>query len=326
MFIVNGNTFLNKSLSGATQSLSTVYTKSGSSISGGGYCEFKWASWRLKRQRVDGEYFERSGENGYQLLRDPYYNKGLAFAEKKRDAYFLHGLLSPGLVSQEIQVKKMMHNMHQYQVPLQRNVFRQSQGLFISLKEKGRIFEVLKNWPEKKIQVIVVTDGKWILGLRYLGYQGMGIPVGKLSLYSALGGICPSACLPVTIDVGMNNETLLEDEFYIGLRRMRATGQEYSELLYEFMSAVKQNYGEKVLIQFEDAAIIMDLISFRREAGPGIVELIALEISKKTGAPLEETRKKIWLMDSKGLIVSSRMESLQHFKRPWATNMNLSTI
>ncbi|CAA2995636.1 nadp-dependent malic enzyme, chloroplastic [Olea europaea subsp. europaea] len=344
--------------------------------------------------------------SGYQLLRDPHYNKGLAFTEKERDAHFLRGLLPPGIVSQEIQVKKMMHNMRQYQVPLQRymammdlqernerlfykllienveellpvvytptvgeacqkygSIFRQPQGLFISLKEKGRILEVLKNWPEKKIQVIVVTDGERILGLGDLGCQGMGIPVGKLSLYSALGGIRPSACLPVTIDVGTNNETLLEDEFYIGLRRRRATGQEYSELLHEFMSAVKQNYGEKVLIQFEDFAnhnafdllakygtshlvfnddiegtasvVLAGLIAALKlvggtlaehrflflgagEAGTGIAELIALEISKQTGAPLEETRKKIWLVDSKGLIVSSRMESLQHFKRPWA--------
>ncbi|CAI9767167.1 unnamed protein product [Fraxinus pennsylvanica] len=344
--------------------------------------------------------------SGYPLLRDPHYNKGLAFTEKERDAHFLRGLLPPGVVSQEIQIKKMMHNMRQYQVPLQRymammdlqernerlfykllienveellpvvytptvgeacqkygSIFRQPQGLFISLKEKGRILEVLKNWPEKKIQVIVVTDGERILGLGDLGCQGMGIPVGKLSLYSALGGIRPSACLPVTIDVGTNNETLLEDEFYIGLRRRRATGQEYSELLHEFMSAVKQNYGEKVLIQFEDFAnhnafdllakygtshlvfnddiqgtasvVLAGLIAALKlvggtlaehrflflgagEAGTGIAELIALEISKQTGAPLEETRKKICLVDSKGLIVRSRMESLQHFKRPWA--------
>ncbi|KAG8380015.1 hypothetical protein BUALT_Bualt07G0149600 [Buddleja alternifolia] len=311
--------------------------------------------------------------SGYPLLRDPHHNKGLAFNEKERDAHFLRGLLPPVVVSQDLQVKKMMRNMRQYQVPLQRymammdlqernerlfykllidnveellpvvytptvgeacqkygSIFRQPQGLFISLKEKGRILEVLKNWPEKKIQVIVVTDGERILGLGDLGCQGMGIPVGKLSLYTALGGIRPSACLPVTIDVGTNNEQLLNDEFYIGLRRRRATGQEYAELLDEFMSAVKQNYGEKVLVQFEDFANhnAFDLLAkygsthlvFNDDiqAGTGIAELIALEISKQTGAPLEETRKKIWLVDSKGLIVRSRLESLQHFKKPWA--------
>ncbi|XP_010249514.1 PREDICTED: NADP-dependent malic enzyme [Nelumbo nucifera] len=243
------------------------------------------------------------------------------------------------------------------------SILRRPQGLYISLKEKGKILEVLKNWPKKSIQVIVVTDGERILGLGDLGCQGMGIPVGKLALYTALGGIRPSVCLPVTIDVGTNNEQLLKDEFYIGLRQRRATGQEYSELLHEFMCAVKQNYGEKVLIQFEDFAnhnafellakygtthlvfnddiqgtasvVLAGVVAALKlvggtlaeqtflflgagEAGTGIAELIALEMSKQTKAPLEETRKKIWLVDSKGLIVSSRKESLQHFKKHWA--------
>ncbi|OMO58281.1 Malic oxidoreductase [Corchorus olitorius] len=243
------------------------------------------------------------------------------------------------------------------------SIFRRPQGLYISLKEKGKVLDVLKNWPERNIQVIVVTDGERILGLGDLGCQGMGIPVGKLSLYTALGGVRPSACLPVTIDVGTNNETLLKDEFYIGLRQKRATGQEYDDLLHEFMTAVKQNYGEKVLIQFEDFAnhnafkllakygtthlvfnddiqgtasvVLAGVVAALKliggtladhtflflgagEAGTGIAELIALEMSKQTKAPLEETRKKIWLVDSKGLIVSSRKESLQHFKQPWA--------
>ncbi|XP_027167372.1 NADP-dependent malic enzyme, chloroplastic-like [Coffea eugenioides] len=344
--------------------------------------------------------------SGYPLLRDPHYNKGLAFTEKEKDAHYLRGLLPPVVVSQELQVKKMMANIRQYQVPLQRymammdlqernerlfykllidhveellpvvytptvgeacqkygTIFRQPQGLFISLKEKGKILEVLKNWPQQKIQVIVVTDGERILGLGDLGCQGMGIPVGKLSLYTALGGIRPSACLPVTIDVGTNNEKLLNDEFYIGLRQRRATGKEYAELIDEFMSAVKQTYGEKVLIQFEDFAnhnafdllakygpthlvfnddiqgtasvVLAGLIAALKlvggtlaehtflflgagEAGTGIAELIALEMSKQTGAPVDETRKKIWMVDSKGLITRSRMEGLQHFKRPWA--------
>ncbi|CAN1219025.1 NADP-dependent malic enzyme, chloroplastic [Linum perenne] len=336
--------------------------------------------------------------SGYNLMRDPRHNKGSAFTEKERDAHYLRGLLPPAIFSQELQEKRLMHNLRQFEVPLQRymammdlqernerlfykllidnveellpvvytptvgeacqkygSIFRRPQGLYISLKEKGKILEVLKNWPERNIQVIVVTDGERILGLGDLGCQGMGIPVGKLSLYTALGGIRPSACLPITIDVGTNNEKLLNDEFYIGLKQRRATGQEYAELLEEFMRAVKQNYGEKVLIQ-EDFAnhnafdlleryrrshlgtasvVLAGLLSALKlvggtladhtflflgagEAGTGIAELIALEISKQIKAPVEETRKKIWLVDSKGLIVSSRKESLQHFKKPWA--------
>ncbi|WZY80358.1 hypothetical protein YC2023_026742 [Brassica napus] len=305
--------------------------------------------------------------SGYSLMRDPRYNKGLAFTDKERDAHYLTGLLPPVVISQEVQERKLMHNLRQYTVPLQRymalmdlqernerlfykllidnveellpvvytptvgeacqkygSIFRKPQGLYISLNEKGKILEVLKNWPQRGIQVI---------------------------------------CLPITIDVGTNNQKLLDDEFYIGLKQRRATGQEYADFLHEFMCAVKQNYGEKVLVQFEDFAnhnafdllskymdthlvfnddiqgtasvVLAGLIAAQKvlgksladhtflflgagEAGTGIAELIALKISKETGAPIEETRKKIWLVDSKGLIVSSRKESLQHFKQPWA--------
>ncbi|CAO2816789.1 unnamed protein product [Amaranthus hypochondriacus] len=344
--------------------------------------------------------------SGFALLRDPHHNKGLAFTDKERDAHYLRGLLPPSVLSQELQEKKFLTLLRQYQVPLHKymammdlqerneklfykllidhveellplvytptvgeacqkygSIFRRPQGLFISLKDKGKILEILKNWHEKDIQVIVVTDGERILGLGDLGCQGMGIPVGKLSLYTALGGVRPSACLPITLDVGTNNEDLLNDEFYIGLRQKRATGEEYAEFVHEFMSAVKQNYGEKILIQFEDFAnhnafellekyrtthlvfnddiqgtasvVLAGLIASLKllegnladhtflflgagEAGTGIAELIALEMSKKTNSPIEEMRKKIWLVDSKGLVVSSRKESLQSFKLPWA--------
>uniref|UniRef100_K3XG11 Malic enzyme n=1 Tax=Setaria italica TaxID=4555 RepID=K3XG11_SETIT len=358
---------------------------------------------RLVQKYADVSYYYNSG---YTLLRDPHHNKGLAFTEKERDAHYLRGLLPPAVVSQEVQIKKFMHNLRQYQLPLQRymammdlqernerlfyrllidnveellpfvytptvgeacqkygSIFRQPQGLYVSLRDKGRVLEVLRNWPQRDIQVICVTDGGRILGLGDLGAQGMGIPVGKLALYTALGGVRPSACLPITIDVGTNNEELLNDEFYIGLRQKRATGKEYHELIEEFMSAVVQIYGEKVLIQFEDFAnhnafdllekyskshlvfnddiqgtasvVLAGLLASLKvvggtlaehtylflgagEAGTGIAELIALQISKQTKAPIEECRQKVWLVDSKGLIVSSRKESLPSFKQPWA--------
>ncbi|CAN1822202.1 NADP-dependent malic enzyme [Linum perenne] len=325
-----------------------------------------------------------SVSSGYSLLRDPRHNKGLAFTEKERDSHYLRGLLPPVILTQQLQEKKFINSIRQYELPIQKymammelqernerlfykllidnveellpvvytptvgeacqkygSIFKRPQGLYISLKEKGRILDVLKNWPEKSIQVIVVTDGERILGLGDLGCQ----------------------CLPITIDVGTNNEKLLNDEFYIGLRQRRATGQEYAELMHEFMSAVKQNYGEKVLIQFEDFAnhnafellakygtthlvfnddiqgtasvVLSGVVAASKllggsladhkflflgagEAGTGIAELIALEMSQRTSTSLEECRKRIYLVDSKGLIVKSRLESLQHFKKPWA--------
>jgi malate dehydrogenase (oxaloacetate-decarboxylating)(NADP+) len=130
-------------------------------------------------------------------------------------------------------------------------IFRQTQGFYITVNDKTHIRTMLDNWPEKDIQMIVITDGQRILGLGDLGANGMGIPIGKLALYCACAGIHPSQCLPVMLDVGTTNETLRNNPMYLGTNQARLEGDEYLELVDEFVEAVQDAYPT-ALIQFED--------------------------------------------------------------------------
>jgi malate dehydrogenase (oxaloacetate-decarboxylating)(NADP+) len=239
------------------------------------------------------------------------------------------------------------------------HIFQRPRGLFIGVDDRGRIAELLANWPHEA-KLIVVTDGERILGLGDLGANGMGIPVGKLSLYSACAGIHPSLCLPVMLDVGTNNAELLADPYYVGLRRRRLGGAEYDELVDEFVRAAIDVFPG-VVIQFEDfanhsafrllrryrdqictfnddiqgtaAVALAGIFSALRvtggklagqkvlffgagEAATGIADLATSAMVAQGGSEAE-ARQRLWLMDSRGLVVKGR-DGLGEHKLPYA--------
>jgi len=131
------------------------------------------------------------------------------------------------------------------------HIFRRPRGLYVTSHDRGRVADVLRNWPRRDVRIIVVTDGERILGLGDLGANGMGIPVGKLALYVACAGMHPAWCLPIMLDVGTDNETLMRDPLYLGIQEKRLRGKAYDALVDELVAAVKGQFPDAIL-QLED--------------------------------------------------------------------------
>ena len=335
-----------------------------------------------------------SGKRGWDLLRDPRWNKGTAFTREEREAYGIMGLLPDIESTPEAQQARIEAHINSLATPIEQYVYladlqernltlyyrilmsdpvkympivytptvgeacqtfgrnyRRPQGIYISLRHRGKMKQVLRNWHISDVQFITVTDGERILGLGDLGAQGMGIPIGKLALYTAVAGVPPHLTLPVALDVGTNNESLLENPFYIGLRQNRIVGDEYDAFIEEFVSAVEEVFPG-CTIQWEDfanhhAADVLERYRYRicsfnddiqgtagvgvsgliaamrfkeqrlqdqtflffgaGSAGIGIANLLCAAMEKE-GVTNEEARQRCWLVDSKGLVVSSRQD------------------
>ncbi|HTV86890.1 MAG TPA: NAD-dependent malic enzyme [Dyella sp.] len=238
----------------------------------------------------------RTHLTGYDLVTKPMLNKGMAFSERERDVFRLHGLLPPHVGTLDEQIERRLRVMRAFNTDFERYAFlrdlqdtnetlfyavlvrhfdellplvytptvgegcqhfseiwRKPRGLFLSYPNRHRIREILSDARFDHVRVIVVSDGERILGLGDQGAGGMGIPIGKLSLYTGCAGIHPDLTLPILLDVGTNNHERLTNPLYIGWRHERIVGEEYDAFVEEFVSAVVERWPN-VLLQWEDFA------------------------------------------------------------------------
>ena len=242
------------------------------------------------------------------------------------------------------------------------HIYRKNRGMYIHLHHKGRIAEVLDNWPNDEVDIIVISDGSRILGLGDLGANGMGIPIGKLVLYVAGAGLHPNRTLPILLDVGTDNEELLNDPLYLGITHRRVHGDEFYEIVDEFVQAATARWPN-VLIQWEDftndkafpllnryrdevlcfnddiqgtgAVALSGLLASMRvidehlsdqrivfcgagSAAVGIADMICAGIADEHSMSTEEARKLVWMVDSRGLVATTRESGLEKHKIPYA--------
>jgi malate dehydrogenase (oxaloacetate-decarboxylating)(NADP+) len=233
-------------------------------------------------------------QQAFELLHDPFRNKGTAFTEEERLANGLEGLLPPTVETLDEQVERILKQIVRWDNDLERymmlrslqdrnrtlfyrvltsdperflplvytptvgdaceqfgHILRRSHGVYLPVTARGRVKDLLSNWEERDVRFIVVTDGSRILGLGDLGASGMGIPIGKLALYTACAGVPPRLSLPIMLDVGTDNEGFLNDPLYAGIRQKRCDDETYYAFLDEFVQAVQELFP-KCCIQFED--------------------------------------------------------------------------
>jgi malate dehydrogenase (oxaloacetate-decarboxylating) len=191
-------------------------------------------------------------------------------------------------------------------------IWRRPRGLFLSYTHKDRIEEILSDPRYDEARCIVVSDGERILGLGDQGAGGMGIPIGKMALYTALGGIPPEHCLPILLDVGTDNDTILREPFYIGWQHKRIRGPEYDEFIEEFVTAVERRWPH-ILLQWEDFAGVNAAILLKRyrdrlctfnddiQGTAAIVTGALLAAVQATGLPLKKQTIGLFGSGSAGL-------------------------